>query len=310
MTTQHLACLSLEESAESFSFDFCHHVYGPRDWIKLRQTPSFQQVTVSNLNLSNPDHRQHLFNLVLAIKSYPEVTKICFKSCCINDLGPMLCEAIAGLHELVMHDVTFNFVTFSQIMESIAANPSIQCLDLSKETVSNVDEIQSLCNVLLRGNKGPRKLVIDLREHSPTTLIEAMQVNTSLKALTIGAVSETEILTFAEGLASTRGLRKLAFLGRCISEEFCKRLQQSLEHNTALWTVSFENGIEYINIGNFEAAKYMSRIRYLLAINRVGRHQLMTAPIPESLWALLLARVSNEPDGIYFVLTEKPEIAT
>jgi hypothetical protein len=57
-----------------------------------------------------------------------------------------------------------------------------------------------------------------------------------------------------------------------------------------------------------DADKYLSRIRYLLAINRVGRHGLMTMPIPVGLWAHVLERSSEEPDGIYFLLTGKPDI--
>ncbi len=504
-------CLSLVNRGESLSFHInFDDVDVPIDWIKLRQTPSFQQVTMSNLNLRNAGHHQHFLKLALTIKSHPGITEISFKSCWIDDLGP-ICVAIADKHELatiefdklvelgeragvairlllesnaiktllfggckfaygvrqhitegirqseslqkldpswyvqtsgsvsdtslpvwetmisknlvelrlfsdestnywnlfraleeqtaplktlgirdstisvqsmealmmmcltietltklefcncildpcglaflartlsttnaidalsldstvtpswqvdetpvsvnlgnlkvshlIIKDTPFDEEAFSDMMLSIADNPYIQYLDLSNGTCDD-DNFASLCDNLLRRNKGPRELVVDIYDDdSATMLAEVLQVNTNLMSLSIGIVADENFQPFAEGLANVRGLRKLAFSHRGVSEEFCQVLQQCLEHNTSLWTVSFDNGV--VHFGEFDAEKYFSRICYLLAINRVGRHQLMRLPVlTTGLWARVLARASNEPDGLYFALTEKPDIVT
>jgi hypothetical protein len=113
------------------------------------------------------------------------------------------------------------------------------------------------------------------------------------------------MIALAEGVMNMPGLRKLAFTSDCdYSEDFFAALLASMERNTSLWTLSFEN----VNVDMTNANKYLPRIRYLLALNRVGRHAVMIVPIPVGLWPHVLEKSTNELDGIYFVLTEKPDI--
>ncbi len=116
----------------------------------------------------------------------------------------------------------------------------------------------------------------------------------------------SDLVTLAQGLALVHVLRRLA-LGfidaTSFAESFYQALQQSVEdHNTTLCKLSMM-GLPVI------AKRYLLRIRYLLATNLVGRHTLMTAPnLPIGLWAYVLARSSKTVDGIYFALTEMPDI--
>jgi hypothetical protein len=115
------------------------------------------------------------------------------------------------------------------------------------------------------------------------------------------------MVSFVEGISNMTGLRKLAFMSGCsYSEDFFVALLESMEQNTSLGTLSFDA----LNVEETNADKYLPRIRCLLAINRIGRHRLMTVPIPLGLWAYLLERSSNERDGLYFALAERPEIVT
>jgi hypothetical protein len=80
-----------------------------------------------------------------------------------------------------------------------------------------------------------------------------------------------------------------------------------MEANSTLWTLSLEG----VDVVETKANTYLPKIRQNLAINRVGGNRLLSVPIiPAGLWARVMERSSNEPDGIYYLLTERPDIVT
>jgi hypothetical protein len=174
--------------------------------------------------------------------------------------------------------------------------------------MESAQKIEKVCNVFLLQNLGPSELVMNRMGPHAAILTEALQQNTSLKALTIADLGVEGGVTFAQGLASMHGLRSVQFGYEGSTEnytkEFFQALQQSLEVNTNLWTIALDG----IYADDPVAKPYLPRIRYLLATNRVGRQTLMSATIPTGIWAQILARSAKDVDGIYFVLTGKPDI--
>jgi hypothetical protein len=203
----------------------------------------------------------------------------------------------------------FDLDAFSQTVDDMANNRHVKHLDLWG-VADSAQKVEKVCNVFLLQNLGPSELVMTGMGPHAVMLTEALQQNTSLKALTIADLGVEGGVTFAQGLATMHGLRSLQFgYANCrenYTKEFFQALQQSLEVNTNLWTIALAD----IYSDDPMAKQYLPRIRYLLAINRVGRHSLMTANVPTGVWAQILARSSKEIDGIYFVLTGKPDIVT
>jgi hypothetical protein len=212
------------------------------------------------------------------------------------------------VNQLVFDGVDFEKSSFLQSIDSIASSHHIKSLKLRPGELYDVaDALEKICDTLIRQSKGPSELIVDVGRSDVSLLTEAMEHNTNLKTLKIHSLCESDLVTFAGGVSNMPGLRHLAFLSDCeYTEEFFVTLLESMERNTSLWTLLFDN----LDTDETDADKYLSRIRYLLAINRVGRHRLMTMPIPVGLWAHVLERSSEEPDGIYFVLTGKPDIVT
>jgi hypothetical protein len=210
------------------------------------------------------------------------------------------------VENLMFEWAKFENSTLAQMIDSIANNQHIKCLSMNPGRIGE-EGFEKVCDTLLRQNKGPSELIIEIDENDASLITGAMEGNTNLKALKVDAVGESNMITLAEGVMNMPGLRKLAFTSDCdYSEDFFAALLASMERNTSLWTLSFEN----VNVDTTNANKYLPRIRYLLALNRVGRHAVMIVPIPVGLWPHVLEKSTNELDGIYFVLTEKPDIVT
>jgi hypothetical protein len=211
------------------------------------------------------------------------------------------------VNKLDLSDMTFDGAAFSKTVDDIARNSSIKTLDIWN-VLDCARAYEKVCDVFLRQNMGPSELLVNDLSSYADMVTEALQQNTSLKALTIVDVGGEGLVTFARGLANMRGLRRLAIGYQGFKEEYTKEffhvLAQSLELNTNLWKLSL-NGIRF---DDKMATPYLPRIRYLLTINRVGRHSLLSAAVPLGIWAHILARCSDAADGIYFVLAEKPEI--
>jgi hypothetical protein len=197
----------------------------------------------------------------------------------------------------------------SSTLDDIANNPSIQRLDLTDGGLQTEEEFQKLTHSLLVPNRGPSELIIGEVESSVDVLVEGLQRNSSVKSLTVGSLSERSLVTFARGLATMNGLVKLSIAGLSDDDDYMEAFFQALEHsmevNTTLQTLTLAG----FGCANDTVKRYMPKIQYFLAINRIGRHSLMTAPsVPAGVWAHVLAKTSHEPAGINFVLTSKPDI--
>jgi hypothetical protein len=193
------------------------------------------------------------------------------------------------------------------MMTEIANNGGIQSLDLS-EVLDHGRTVEAVCDVFLRQNRGPSVLAI----HVPNAeiLTEALRDNTSVKTLRVTNLSQSQLVTFAQGVATMRGLRTLS-IGIYRHEKFVvpffQALEHSMEHNTVLCKLCLHGRVDFNHL--LIAKRYLPKIRYLLATNLVGRHTLMMAlNVPLGLWAHVLARSTKEVDGVYFALTEYPEI--
>jgi hypothetical protein len=180
-------------------------------------------------------------------------------------------------------------------------NPFLQCVEIDLDDMP-ATAIRQLCDALDL-NRGPSQLNINVLGPHRDMLIEMLQRNTRITSLAISCLEETGLVALAQGLALMRGLRKLDIhykAHRSHTEEFFSALVQSLEANTTLETLILRHVV---------ASRHFPRIRYLLAINRMGRYSLLGNPtIPVGLWPHVLGRSSKEADGLYFVLTGKPEI--
>jgi hypothetical protein len=201
-----------------------------------------------------------------------------------------------------------------QTMTDIANKGCVQTLHLGEVTYSKHRHnmvIGYMCDVFLRPNRGPSELIIDevLNSETTTMLTAALQQNISVRALEIPYMYMCHRITFAQGLANMGGLRQLSIRvsgNDAYSEQVLEALQQSLEQNTSLCKLSIDG---FHSICTMAVKRYLDRIHYLLTTNLVGRHTLMAAPnVPVGLWAQVLARSTNEVDGIYFALTAKPDI--
>jgi hypothetical protein len=119
--------------------------------------------------------------------------------------------------------------------------------------------------------------------------------------------SDTACVAFAQGLAELSGLPKLEFCwcGQFYTVDFFKALVQSLEHNTSLKTLS----LEQVQLEDDRFKTHLLTVQYWLALNRVGRHLLAVPDVPLGVWALALAKNSHDPNGVFYVLTEKPDMA-
>jgi hypothetical protein len=118
--------------------------------------------------------------------------------------------------------------------------------------------------------------------------------------------SDTACVAFAQGLAELSGLPKLEFrwCGQYYTVDFFKALAQSLEHNTSLKTLS----LEQLQLEDNRCKTHLPTIQYWLALNRVGRHLLAVPDVPLGVWAFALAKSSHDPNGLFFVLSEKPDM--
>ncbi len=212
--------------------------------------------------------------------------------------------------KLCLKALKFDRPEIPDMMQEFATNSTIKCLDLSGGTVGRDNkEYKYLCKNFLLENGGPSELIMDMygQTSNTETVTEAFQQNTSVSSLTIGSFDDNCLSVFAKGLATMTGLRKLSFRLHEQDkdlEKFFYYLVTSLERNTTLQTLTFSG----INPNHVLFRRYVPYLRYFLAINRIGRQRLFTETVPVGLWPHVLAKTSNEPAGINFVLRGMPEI--
>lgn len=211
---------------------------------------------------------------------------------------------------LVFELVDLQPMTLFNMLDTMAHRnpPRIKCLQLLRRVSETMEEdFQIICDHIANDSFGPTELALDIAFNDIRILMDALARNTRLKALTTVALEESESVMVAEGVARLRGLRKLAFDDECFFDEaFFVALLASVEQNTTLWTLSFAS----MNVPADIVNKYLPQIKYWLALNRVGRHQMMGVLTPAGLWPQILARSSKEPIGLYFILTERPDLVS
>jgi hypothetical protein len=196
----------------------------------------------------------------------------------------------------------------SNLFDELASNSNIQNLSLF-HVLDSDDDFQGLCNMIRSQNHCPSVLTVYQVQHHAAIVIESLQYTTKLKELSIAGLGEAGMVLFARGLCNMSSLRSICIDGfqngdNQYSEEFFKSLVESLEVNTTLWSLSLRG----IDSDDAMAKAYLPKIRYLLAINRVGRTSLLTADAPVGVWPRVMARCSTDPDGIFFSLTGKPDM--
>jgi hypothetical protein len=210
---------------------------------------------------------------------------------------------------LVLDEVTCDLDILSAMMVDVSNNPHIKGLLLFSQ-LDTEEKLQRLCETILQTNRGPPALGISKIGSHGAMISGAMQQNTSVKKLMIANLDPVGLVTFAEGLANMRGLRRLNFgyatTTHKYSKAFFKALQESLERNTTLQFLSIGGMDGYTE----EAKPFLPRIKFLLAWNRVGRESLLRANVPSCLWAHILASspVLDETSLIHFFLTSVPDI--
>jgi hypothetical protein len=206
-----------------------------------------------------------------------------------------------GLHvsKLRLKEFCFSGESVTKL-DDIATNPCINSLDLQNNGRGIGDDgFENLCNALQLPNCGLSELLIDGAHDVIDWLSEVFQQNVSVKSLTIGGLEGTSLVSFAQALVNMDGLRKLTITGLCgkdeCIEQFFQRLELSMEHNTTLQTLVLVDFPPNHKI----AKKYLPKIRYYLAINRVCRESLLSEPlVPAGVWSHVLGKTSNEAAGI------------
>ncbi len=199
----------------------------------------------------------------------------------------------------------------ANMLDDVASNPNIKCLDLQHNGRGVIDSegVEKLCHALLLPNCGLLELLIDGAHDVIDELSGAFQQNVSVKSLTIGGLKGTSLISFAQALANMSGLRKVSF--KFLSEkdeyieEFFQRLEATMEQTSTIQTLALVDFDPNHEIAN----KYLTKIRYYLAINQVCRDSLMREPlVPAGVWAHVLGKTLNEAAGINFILRSKPDI--
>jgi hypothetical protein len=217
------------------------------------------------------------------------------------------CCSFANLQVQRLEMGNLNVGPVSKWINEVADNQVIQHLDI-RSALSSDEDFEIVCDVFLMQNRGPSKLAIGNVGSRASMVTAALRQNASVKDLSVGGFDAGVLLDFARGLVDMRGLCRLTIgyenESSNYTEEFFKALHQSLELNTTIQTLSLRD----VAPDNDVFQSYLRKIRYLIALNRVGRNSMMTATVPVGIWAHVLARSSDEIDGIYFVLSGKPDI--
>jgi hypothetical protein len=214
------------------------------------------------------------------------------------------------VENLCLAGMPFDLDALSSMMDDIVNNPNIERLDLSG-VLDTAEKYEILIEVFLEPNRGPRELIIDEVGPHAAALCDALQHNTSVTTLTISDCESPGLVTFARGLANMNGLEELhikTFYGAHeYSKEFFSELRQSLEEqNTSLKVL----GIRAMNSYAEVAEPFLPKIKYFLALNRVGRDSLMIGDVPFGIWALVFSSLSVEEVNLvqYFLTNIMPVI--
>lgn len=130
-------------------------------------------------------------------------------------------------------------------------------------------------------------------------LAKALTSNATLTSLSASRFSQQGVIAFAKCLPFMNNLKHLEmqYLNG-LTKEGAETFLKGVEANTELEQVTLAN-TQHLEL----------QIKYQMALNQAGKRILKSqGHVPDSLWPLVLAKSSNNPDALYFFLREKPEV--
>lgn len=153
---------------------------------------------------------------------------------------------------------------------------------------------------------------IPIGDAGAESFAQALVSNTTLKTLTIGALggaglNAIALNAIASCLPGMHGLKSLTvkyLIG--LTTQCMDSFLNALERNTELEHVYLT---PTTTDDSWLLAEIMPQVKHQMALNRGGKRILKSeSHVPASLWPRILARMSNDPDGIFFFLREKPDV--
>jgi hypothetical protein len=153
----------------------------------------------------------------------------------------------------------------------------------------------------LRGNS--------IGDDAAVCIAQMLTINMALRTVYVGGFGKRGLAAFAASLPQMRGLEDLD-IGPNVKDftsEIGNSFVSALECNTTLKRVTLYNEGEPPSP---HAAKIMSRVNHLLALNRGGRRILHAPNVPDSLWPHILGRSSDDNNVIFHFLREKPGVVS
>jgi hypothetical protein len=254
-----------------------------REFKDLRKNRKAQQLHVVGIDMNYCEG--DLFKrLSTILRSHPSIQRVRFHDCGMFMFGTVF-DAIA---ENQIPSVEFSWCEFCSVtaadLQLLLVPGTIQELIFDKCTFRHGHRAERILAACIEKNRSLRSFT-----YNHCTLL--------IPILLFDAVTTM--------VAQNRNLKKL-HLSSILDGKFIADLAQILEQNTSLCSVSLHMPPP------IDAAlrHHLERIRYFAAINRVGGLRLTEyqGHIPHGLWARVLARSSANPDGVFFVLMEKPDI--
>jgi hypothetical protein len=165
----------------------------------------------------------------------------------------------------------------------------------------------------LRSNVGLEKICLDhnpIGDDGAVALAQALTSNTTLTSLSLSGLSEKALVDFAECLPLMNGLKHLdlQYL-KGLTKDGAATFLKGIKANTELEQVAFADVLWVDPCTKKLSDELAPQIQYQMALNRAGKRILKSqGHVPDSLWPLVLAGSSNNPDALYFFLREKPDV--
>lgn len=129
--------------------------------------------------------------------------------------------------------------------------------------------------------------------------------NATLEILHMGNFGDIGMKAFTDCLPSMKCLKTLDLTGlRGAKADTARAFLGALERNVVLEKVSVRDAAIEAEVRD----EFMSRLEYLLTLNRGGRRILTSPAVPQALWPRVLGRSSDNKDVLFFFLREKPDI--
>lgn len=233
------------------------------------------------------------------------------------------CMNIGNEGACYLADVLSNneeLVTLSLVNDKIRDSGAISLAEMLKQN-SNIEILAldhnkfgpkgtaAITDVLSSHNESLRKLYLwgnRIQDEGAYKIAQMLTENSILETVGVGKFGEAGLNAFAAALPLMRGVKSLEFTKlNGFTPEVGNAFVKGLEGNTVLENIEFCSGSGNDKMPE-HAATILPQVNYLLALNRGGRKILKASNIRASLWPLILARSSHDPNVLYFFLREKP----